>query len=318
MQSKLFLRGALAVGAALGGSIVADGRAMDPFMSALVRFARRMQRSATGGLAELRGRYEQAPALTGLRRDTGVRVSEAEAGGRRARCYEPSGAAIASMVFFHGGGFILGSLDTHDALCRRLAARAGIRVVSVDYRLAPEHPFPAAHDDAAAAWRWAASQLEGPVIVGGDSAGANLAASVALDGSPHLQVLIYPVVDMLHQDGRYPSIDTFAEGFLLTAEGMRECARLLIPPGQDAGDTRLSPIRANLRGASPALIVTAGFDPLRDQGSAYAAALREAGRRVTVMEEAALVHGFADFAGVVPEAQRAVDRIADAIRAELG
>ena len=318
MQSKFFLRAALAVGAALGGPIVADGRAMDPFMAALVRFARRMQRSAQGGLADLRRRYEQGPAVTGLRREASVRVAAIEAGGRPARWYEPAGPAAASMLFFHGGGFILGSLDTHDPLCRRVAARAGIRVVSVDYRLAPEHPFPAAHEDAAAAWRWAQQDLGGTLIVGGDSAGANLAAAVALDGGPRLQVLLYPVVDMLHQDGRYPSIDTFAEGFLLTADGLRECARLLIPPGQDAGDLRLSPIRGELGQASPALIVTAGFDPLRDQGSAYATALREAGRRATVVEEAALVHGFADFAGVVPEAERAVNRMADAIRAELG
>ncbi len=318
MQSKFLLRGALAAGAALGGPIRADGRAMDPSMSALVRFARRMQRSSQGGLASLRATYERSPALTGLRLDRSVRVSAIEAGGRPARSYEPAGRAAASMLFFHGGGFIIGSLDTHDPLCRWLAARAGIRVVSVDYRLAPEHVFPAAHADAASAWRWALEHLPGKLIVGGDSAGGNLAASVALDGGPRLQVLLYPVVDMLHQDGRYPSIDTFAEGFLVTAEGMRECARLLIPEGQDAGEPRLSPIRADLSRASPALIVTAGFDPLRDQGGAYAARLREAGRRAVVLEEAGLVHGFADFAGVVPEARRAVDRVAEAIRAELG
>ena len=158
----------------------------------------------------------------------------------------------------------------------------------------------------------------GPWLIGGDSAGANLAAAQALDGSARLQVLIYPVVDMLHQDGLYPSILTFQEGFLLTAKAMTECARLMIPPGQDAGDPRLSPIRANLGRASPALVVTAGFDPLRDQGRAYVQALQKAGCRAHLIEEMALPNAFADFAGVVPAARQAIDRIADAIRMELG
>jgi acetyl esterase len=191
-------------------------------------------------------------------------------------------------------------------------------VTSVDYRLAPEHPFPAAYDDAAAAWRWARESRPGPWLIGGDSAGANLAAGQALDGSALLQVLIYPAVDLLHQDGLYPSIRAFQKGFLLTAEAMTECARLLIPPGQDAGDPRLSPIRADLSRASPSLVVTAGFDPLRDQGRAYAMALQKAGRSAHLMEEMALPHGFADFAGVVPAARQAIDRIANAIRVEMG
>jgi acetyl esterase len=221
------------------------------------------------------------------------------------------------MLYFHGGGFILGSLDTHDALCRRLAARADLRVTSVDYRLAPEHPFPAAFEDACAAWAWAQRSAPGPWVIGGDSAGANLAAVQALDGAARLQVLLYPAVDLLHQDGLYPSIMRFWDGYLLTGDGMRECARMLIPPEQDPADPRLSPIRADLGRAAPALIATAGFDPLRDQGRAYATALQKAGVRAHLVEECALPHGFADFAGVVPAARRAVDRIADAIRAEL-
>ena len=312
------LRGGLALGAALGGPIVAHGQRMDPFMSALVRFANRAQSgNGTIGLSALRAKYARGPALTGLRRERTVQVQALTAAGQPSRRYEPPGPIMGSVLYFHGGGFILGSLDTHDPLCRRLALRAGVRVVSVAYRLAPEHPFPAAHDDAAAAWRWAMDALPKPLIVAGDSAGANLAAGVALSGEARLQLLLYPAVDTLLQDGLYPSIELFQQGFLLTAEGMRECARLLLPPGQDAGDPRLSPIRADLSRASPALIVTAGFDPLRDQGPAYAEALRRAGRRAVVVCEAGLVHGFADFAGVVPEARRAVDRMADALRTEL-
>jgi len=311
------LRGGLALGAALGGPIRAHGQTMDPHMSALVRFANRGVGRVNGGLEGLRARYESGPRWTGLRPERSVAVSALRIGDLPARQYLPRGAARASVLYFHGGGFIIGSLDSHDPLCRRLARMAGVRVVSVGYRLAPEHPFPAAHEDAAAAWAWTRANLPGPLVVAGDSAGANLAAGVALAGEPDLQVLLYPVVDMLHQDGLYPSIELFKEGYLLTGEGMRECARLLLPPDQDAADPRLSPLRADLSRASPALIATAGFDPLRDQGLAYAEALRRAGRRVTLLEEPRLVHGYADFAGVVPEARRAVDRVAAAIRAEL-
>ena len=318
---RTLLRSALSVGALLGGSITAHGQTMDPRMSALVRFANRTRRGMPPDLDALRARYASAPALMGLKPDPSVRVSTIEAGGQAARRYEPRGKPVGDMMYFHGGGFIIGSVDTHDALCRRLSARARLRIVSVEYRLAPEHPFPSAHDDASAAWKWAQAQARtqgaGRWLVGGDSAGANLAAGQALDGSARLQVLLYPVVDMLHQDGLYPSVMDFSDGYLLTAEGMRECARMLIPPEQDPGDPRLSPIRAELGRASPALVMTAGFDPLRDQGRAYGEALQKAGVRTHLIEETGLPHGFADFAGVVPAARRGVDRVADAIGLEL-
>ena len=321
MQTKFWqraaLRAGLAAGAAAGGPIRLHGLTMNPVMSALLRFARRMPRDPASGLASLRRQYAAAAGLTGLRRDWRVQAEVLEVAGRPARRYTPPGETLGSMLFFHGGGFIMGSVDTHDALCRRLAMRAGLRIVSIEYRLAPEHPFPAAHDNAAAAFAWAGDALPKPLLVGGDSAGANLAAGLALAGGVRLQVLLYPVVDMLHQDGTYPSIVQFWDGFLLTADGMQECVRLLVPADMDRGGPRLSPIRADLSRAAPALVMTAGFDPLRDQGSAFVAALRDAGREAALLEEPGLLHGFADFAGVVPEARRAVDRLAAAIRREL-
>ena len=315
---RTWVRSALVASAVIGKPFKAEGQSMDPVMSALIRFANRARSKTPVELGVLRNRYAAAPAVTGLRPDRSVRVTTIDAGGRPARRYEPRGIPVADLLYFHGGGFIAGSVRTHDALCRRLAVRTRLRITSVDYRLAPEHPFPAAYQDAAAAWKWARESSPGPWLIGGDSAGANLAAGQALDGSARLQVLIYPAVDLLYQDGLYPSIATFQAGFLLTAEAMTECARLLIPPGQDAADPRLSPIRADLGRASPALVITAGFDPLRDQGRAYAKALQKAGCRAHLVEEAALPHGFADFAGVVPAARQAIDRIAGAIKLELG
>lgn len=317
------MRAGLAFGAATGGSLVADGRRMDPTMSALVRFVRKMPPKPQP-IERTRTEYAALLTLTGLRGDPGATAAPlAIPGLPPAREHRPAqGTPRGTLLFFHGGGFIMGDPRSRDGLCRRIAARTGLRVVSAGYRLAPEHPFPAAHDDAAAALAWVRSQgAPGPLLMGGDSAGANLAASLARDGGVDGQVLIYPVVDMVeaeHPGGRYPSLHAFAEGYLLTAEAMRACVEALIPPGADPADARLSPIRAELSRAAPALVAVAGFDPLRDQGTAYAAALRAAGVRVEAMEEAGLIHGYTDFAGMVPEARRAVDRLAAGIGRLLG
>ena len=321
------MRAGLALGAAMGGRLSGPAEAgqhgtppfMDPMMAALVRFVRRLP-DRHEDIPRLRKEYEVALRLTGLRLPAGIKTKPlAIPGLPAAREYRPKARARATLLFFHGGGFIMGSPGTRDGLCGRLAA-TGLRVISAGYRLAPEHPFPAAHDDAAAALAWAHAARKreawpGPLMVGGDSAGANLAASLALDGGVAAQVLIYPVIDMVQEPHQYPSITAFGEGFLLTAEGMEACAKALVPPGQDRAEPRLSPIRADLSRAAPALIVTAGFDPLRDQGRAIAAALLAAGRHAELLEEPSLVHGFADFAGVVPAARRAVDRIAVAVGA---
>ena len=189
-------------------------------------------------------------------------------------------------MFFHGGGYVIGDVDTHDNQCRMLCREAEAVVLSVGYRLAPEHPFPAAPEDCFAATRWAAEHVDrlggdaGRIAVAGDSAGGNLAAVVALmardAGGPALaaQLLIYPGTDFA---GGYPSETENAEGFFLTRADM-EWFREQYLAGADPSDPRLSPIAApDLSGLPPAVVATAEFDPLRDQGDAYARALEEAG-----------------------------------------
>jgi acetyl esterase len=322
------MRAGLAFGAATGGSLVADNRRMDPVMSALVRFVRR-QPPKPQPIERTRADYAQLLALAGLRGGSGATAAPlAIPGLPPGREHMPHGRAagrapVGTLLYFFGGGFIMGSPSLRDGVCRRIAARTGLRVLAPGYRLAPEHPFPAAHDDARAALDWVRRQgWAGPLLVGGDSAGANLAASLAREGGVDGQVLVYPVVDMEETDpehgaGDYPSLATFAEGYLLTAEAMRAIAASMFPPGTDRTDPRLSPIRADVSRAAPALVTVAGFDPLRDQGTAYAATLRRAGVRVALIEEDALVHGYADFAGMVPEARRAVDRLLAGIEGML-
>ncbi len=312
------LRAGLAFGAAAGKPIQAHGLAMDPVMSALVRFARRGT-PQFDGVAAMRAGYAGGLAVTGLWPTPGVRMRSMEVAGQPGRQYDPPGTARGSLLYFHGGGFMMGSPATHDGLCRRLCAAVGVRVVSASYRLAPEHPFPAAHEDAAAALAWARDELPGPLLVGGDSAGANLAAGLAAGPGHGLaaQLLLYPVVDMVRTPGRYPSLEQFGEGFLLTTEALEQCQQMLLPNGADMADPRLSPLRRDLSGAAPAVVAVAGFDPLADQGRAYAAALRAAGVDAALLDEAGLVHGYADFAGVVPAARRAVDRLAAALAERL-
>ena len=245
----------------------------------------------------------------------------------RARHYAPPepGGPHPLLVFYHGGGFTYGDLDTHDGVCRVLCRHAGAHVLAVDYRLAPEHPFPAAVDDARAALRWAyanASRLGADparVGVGGDSAGGNLAAVVsqlaARDGgpAPAIQLLIYPVTDVTT---RRRSRELFAEGFLLTDPEMDWFEDNYLGPARThAGDPRASPLLAgDLSGLAPAYVVTAGFDPLRDEGEAYAWALREAGTPATLRRFPGFIHGFVNGAGVSRTARDALVEIAGATR----
>ncbi len=252
------------------------------------------------------------------------------AGPLPARHYAPvdePGGRPPLIVYFHGGGFVVGDLDTHDGLCRMLCRHSGAHVLSVDYRLAPENPFPAAVEDATAALRWAqahAATLGADprvVAVGGDSAGANLAAVAAWlaarsgEPVPAMQLLLYPAADAT---ARRRSHELFGEDYFLTSKQMDWYLGHYIRGGGDLTDPRLSIVLADdLSGLPPALVVTAGFDPLRDEGEAFAAALREAGTPVVLRRFPGLVHGFARATGVSRAARDALVEVAGATRALL-
>lgn len=262
------------------------------------------------------------------------RIEELElpgpAGPMRARLYTPPGAGAPTplFVYFHGGGWVIGDLDTHDDPCRFLAAHSGAKLLSVDYRLAPEHPFPAAAEDAFAAYEWAAANAErlgidaGRIAVGGDSAGGNLAGATCLMArkagvpTPAMQLLIYPVTETA---GTAVSRRTFAEGFLLTRTDMDWFEDHYLPPGVDREDPRVALLNApDLSGLPPAYIAVAGFDPLRDEGIAYAERLREAGVQIALRRHPGLVHTFANLTAVCPSARQAMLEAAGAVRMGLG
>jgi acetyl esterase len=246
----------------------------------------------------------------------------------RARHYAPEepGGPHPLLVFLHGGGFVFGDLDTHDGVCRLLCRHSGAHILAVDYRLAPENPFPAAVEDARAALGWAfanTSRLGADphrIGVGGDSAGGNLAAVVsqlaARDGGPApvLQLLIYPATDFT---STHRSRELFGEGFFLTRAHMDWFELLYLGPGRaHRNDPRASPLlAADLTGLAPALVVTAAFDPLRDEGETYADALRAAGTLAMTRRFPGLIHGFLSAAGISRACREALLEIAGATRA---
>jgi len=238
------------------------------------------------------------------------------------RAYEPTVAAPdAVLLWFHGGGWVTGDLDTHDQLCRQLCNDTGVTVVSVDYRLAPEAKFPAAADDCLAAYEWALGRF-GAVIVGGDSAGGNLAAVVALDArdrglrAPAAQVLVYPVTDYEFES---PAMVDNARGYFLEAEGMRWFYECYAGDASDAADPRFSPLRAaDHTGLPTAVVVTAEYDPLRDQGAAYADALRAADVPVEYLCAEGIIHGYFGMHALMPTAQAPWDAVVAAVRAAAG
>ena len=250
-----------------------------------------------------------------------------DAGGVPARLYRPNDDdGLGLLVYFHGGGWVLGSVDGHDNLCRILANRAGAAVLSVDYRLAPEHPFPAALEDAVAATRWAHAQAgelgadPQRLAIGGDSAGANLAAVVAqLAPVPlRFQLLLYPATDL--RCGR-PSYVEHADGYVLTSAGVLWFVGHYLSGGQSApDDPRVSPILAEdaaLRATPPALVVTAEYDPLRDEGWAYADRLREVGVEVSTVHYDSMMHGFMSLSDFLDDGKAALAVAGDALAAAL-
>jgi acetyl esterase len=253
-------------------------------------------------LAETEHLAGEGPAVAGVRDGT--------AGGVPVRIYEPE-SARGTVAYLHGGGWVLGNLESVDAVCRALANESGARVVSIDYRLAPEHPFPAALDDALAA-----TQAVDADVVAGDSAGANLAAVVArrLRDRIKLQLLVYPVTDA---GINTPSYTEFDERFGLTAASMQRFWRLYLD-GAEGLHPDASPLRAtDLEGAPPAYVLTASHDVLRDEGEAYAAALERAGVAVTLQRRDGAIHGFWRWQ-TTAIARDAVREAGAAIRAAVG
>ena len=239
------------------------------------------------------------------------------AGDLAARVYRPSAEGpLPTVMLFHGGGWVIGDLDTHDSMARSICRDCDAVVVSVDYRLAPEAPFPAAVDDALAATRWVADRLadfggDARLAVAGDSAGGNLAAVVAQQlrdsGGPTLaaQLLVYPATDV---SGDFASRTENAEGYFLDLPTMVWFMEHYAADAAAHEDPRLSPLRhPDLSGLPPAVIVTAEYDPLRDEGEAYATALTEAGVEVDVRRFDGMIHGFFDMGNYSPGAQAAVD-----------
>ena len=231
------------------------------------------------------------------------------------------------MLFLHGGGWVIGNLESHDRLCRRLANIARICVVALDYRLAPEHPFPAALDDSACAWRWLHSNAKDlsihaqAIAVGGDSAGGNLAAALALMGrdneliAPTFQALIYPALDLTAQSDSYQSV---TEDVPLTAATMHYFIGHYTPNVDDRMNWRASPLLANdLKDLAPALVMTVAHDPLCDEGRAYAKRLEEEGVRVSAMHFNDHVHGLLGMGKFVPAANHIGDHIFRTIGFEL-
>jgi len=294
---------------------------VDPQIQALLEKGAGVPATNTLPVAAARAQYEARIALmapAAAIASAAEQVVAGPGGGLRLRIYRPLGAGpFPLLVFFHGSGFVLCSLDTHDGICRNLCAGGGCVVVSVDYRLAPEHKFPAGLDDCVFATRWAADHaavLDADAHrmgIAGDSAGGNLAAAAALrlrdEGGPALcgQLLIYPVTDY-HTPGT-ASYRENAEGYGLTRDTMVWFWDHYLADPADAANPLASPLRADsLADLPPALVVTAEYDPLRDEGEAYAARLRAAGVPVAMSRWDGMNHGFFFWVGVV-------DRAADAM-----
>jgi acetyl esterase len=245
-----------------------------------------------------------------------------------ARLYRPTAAATAVVVFLHGGGWVIGNLETHDRACRRLALRSGVAVLALDYRLAPEHPWPAAVDDAVDALRWLAGHPPAlgfaPTAIGiaGDSAGGTTAALACLrlrdedpDSWPSVQVLIYANTDLTNSGG---SMTDKGHGFGLDVEDIEWFNSQWVPDPEMLSNPQVSPLSANdLNGLPAAVIVTCEHDPLRDQGEAYALRLRGAGVPVTARRELGMVHNFLLWDTISPACAAAGDRIADDLATAL-
>jgi acetyl esterase len=323
-----------------GRPVRLDGLELDLDTQVLIKLAERDLRRLPGrtpeeARADLREAVRPLEGARILLADVRETTIAGAAGPLRARLYVPEEARAASeqgtpaplIVYYHGGGWVAGDLGTHDQPCRLLAKTSGSRVLSVDYRLSPEHRFPAPVEDALHAFRDVAARADelgvdaARIAVAGDSAGGHLAAVTAqlcaADGgpAPAFQLLIYPVTDCAETS---QSRRTFAEGFILTAENMAWYEEQFLGPDGKRSDARVSPLLAEeLGGTAPAIVVTAGFDPLRDEGEAYARRLREAGVRTVLRRHPGYVHGFIHALALGPAPREAIAEMGGALRAAL-
>ncbi|MES2032817.1 MAG: alpha/beta hydrolase [Pseudomonadota bacterium] len=313
-----------------GGVVYQGGRTLDPRFQFLTAGARRMpamsslspddaRAASAGGLAAMAGKPEPGVRVENL-------TIDGPGGALKLRAYRPADqdAAAPLIVFAHFGGGVIGDLETSDVFCGILARIARTAVLSVDYRLAPEHRFPAGLDDTLAAYRWGRDNAArfgaapGVAAIGGDSMGGNFAAIVAQEmkrtgePQPALQLLIYPAVDVASET---QSMTTYADAYPLSRETMNWFMAHYIGPDADPVDPRLSPIKTDdLSGLAPAVVVTAGFDPLVDQGECYAKRLKDAGVPVIYRCYDSLAHGFTAFTGAIPMADTACREIAGFVR----
>lgn len=311
-----------------GPPVAVDGRVLNRRVQALINLSTMLGLDRPVHDVALRRAQLDRAAGIGMPRRLGVHVADRRipgpAGEIPIRTYRRLGgrAEPPAVVYYHGGGWVTGSLDSHDGSCRLLADVTGAIVVAVDYRLAPEHPFPAAVDDALAAYAWVQHHpeelgaLPGRVGVMGDSAGGNLAAVVALEtrqgdvAPPVAQCLVYPATDFRLATRSH---ELFAEGFWLRRDDIEWMRGLYTPDADDWLDRRASPLLApDLDGAAPAIVVTAGFDPLRDEGRAYAERLAAAGVEVRYRCYDDLVHAFFGM-GVLPEGMAIAEEICAAM-----
>jgi acetyl esterase/lipase len=317
-----------------GRPVTVDGLRLDSDTQLVLKLS-----AAQGGhlsaptVAEARTKLEQGSVLAGGRPDPSVATRDLTIPGPDgtvgARLYTPDGLADGSglVVFYHGGGWVIGSIASHDSTCRFLAAEGGVRVLSVDYRLAPEHRFPAAVDDSVAAFRYAvdhAAELgadPGLVAVSGDSAGGNLAAVVCHLAAaerttrPAFALLFYPAADA---STRRPSRDTYGDGYFLTDADMNWFRDHYAPDPAQYTDPRLSVLLSDhLADFPPTYLTVGGFDPLRDEVEALGAALADAGVPVVTRLHPGLIHGFASFLGLLPKAREAAAEAVGALRTGL-
>jgi acetyl esterase len=246
-------------------------------------------------------------------------ISRQDGAGVPVRISVPKNPSPGALVYLHGGGWVIGTLETFDGVCRSLANRTGMTVVAVDYRLAPEHPHPAAIDDTELVLQWIANGgagdlvKAGPLVVAGDSAGGNLTATICLRGRDNgltridAQVLIYPITDATMSTA---SMKQFSKGLYLTAEAMQWYWNCYVGE-QTSAEHEASVLHRNLGGLPPTLIITAEFDPLRDEGEAFASRMIDAGNTVRLKRFDGMIHGFFRFSGLMDAAEEATDLIGE-------